>query len=61
MSEERKLILNLLVEGKITSDEADELLEALERTPPRSSKNLKPAPNRPPRNPGRVLARRCRE
>lgn len=31
MSEERKLILNLLAEGKITPDEADELLEALEQ------------------------------
>lgn len=30
MSEERKLILNLLSEGKITAEEADELLEALD-------------------------------
>lgn len=31
MSEERKLILNLLAEGKITPEEADELIEALEQ------------------------------
>ncbi len=30
MSEERKLILNLLAEGKITSEEAEELLDAIE-------------------------------
>lgn len=30
MSDERKLILNLLSEGKITAEEADELLEALD-------------------------------
>lgn len=29
MSEERKIILNLLAEGKITADEAEQLLEAL--------------------------------
>ncbi len=31
MSDERKLILNLLAEGKVTAEEADELLEALEQ------------------------------
>jgi len=31
MSEERKLILNLLAEGKITSEEAEELLDAIEQ------------------------------
>jgi hypothetical protein len=33
MSEERKKILDMLVEGKITTDEADRLLAALDREP----------------------------
>jgi len=32
MSEERKIILNLLAEGKITADEAEQLLEALDES-----------------------------
>ena len=32
MSEERKIILNLLAEGRITADEAEQLLEALDES-----------------------------
>lgn len=32
MSEERRIILNLLAEGKITADEAEQLLDALDET-----------------------------
>ncbi|HPI01196.1 MAG TPA: DUF4097 family beta strand repeat-containing protein [Bacillota bacterium] len=59
MSEERKLILNLLVEGKITSDEADELLEALEQDA--SEKQQEPetgteqAPEEPGEGPGEEM------
>lgn len=34
MSEERRLILKMLVEGKLTVEEADRLLSAIEGTPP---------------------------
>ncbi|WP_432981847.1 SHOCT-like domain-containing protein [Dactylosporangium sp. CA-233914] len=34
MNEERKEILQMLAEGKITTDEADQLIEALERVQP---------------------------
>jgi hypothetical protein len=33
MSEDRKRILTMLAEGKVTADEADRLLDALSRTP----------------------------
>ena len=34
MSEERKIILNLLAEGKITAREAEQLMEALDESDP---------------------------
>lgn len=38
MSDERKMVLNMLEEGKITADEAAKLLETLEKTRPESKK-----------------------
>ena len=45
MSEDRRSILQMLSEGKITADEADRLLAALERGP-RSASGPAPGPRR---------------
>ena len=47
MTEDRKRILALLAEGKITADEADRLISALER-PAAVVAGPEPAPRKPP-------------
>lgn len=51
MSEDRSRILSLLAEGKITADEAERLLDALEsRSEPKSTPVSEPAkPGQPPK------------
>jgi hypothetical protein len=48
MNEQRRQILRMLAEGKITADEAEQLIDALEReqpeSPPRASNRPKPRP-----------------
>jgi len=49
MSDQRKQILQMLAEGKITADEAEQLIAALDReqsesAPPRASDRAKPSP-----------------
>jgi hypothetical protein len=51
MSEDRRSILGMLAEGKITTDEAERLLAALDREPARAAGGAEPASaasNRPP-------------
>jgi len=48
MNEQRRQILQMLAEGKITADEAERLINALERTQPESSP---PAESRPKARP----------
>ena len=51
MSEDRRSILNMLAEGKVTADEAERLLSALDRDPARALPGAEPAAaghNRPP-------------
>jgi hypothetical protein len=49
MSEERKRILQMVAQGKITVDEADELLTALAERAPAASAGSAGAANSPPR------------
>ncbi|MDT0443036.1 SHOCT-like domain-containing protein [Streptomyces johnsoniae] len=48
MNEQRRQILEMLAEGKVTADEAERLIDALERerpeSPPRSASRPKPRP-----------------
>lgn len=48
MNEQRRQILQMLAEGKITADEAEQLIDALEReqpeSPPRAAPRPKPRP-----------------
>jgi hypothetical protein len=49
MNEQRRQILQMLAEGKITSDEAERLLDALQRAQPESSPAAESHPNPRPR------------
>lgn len=44
MTDDRRSILNLLAEGKITADEAERLLTALDRSRATDSETLEPGP-----------------
>ena len=47
MSEDRKRILDMLAEGKITAAEADLLLDSLESTAAQATARHRPPPPRP--------------
>jgi hypothetical protein len=47
MSENRKQILEMLAAGKITADEAERLIAALERAPNGNAAGAEPAPRKP--------------
>ncbi|GAB3961640.1 hypothetical protein GCM10029978_014370 [Actinoallomurus acanthiterrae] len=49
MNEQRRQILQMLTEGKITADEAERLIEALERAQPESPPAGESRPNRRPK------------
>src|SRR4029453_14545192 len=49
MNEQRRQILQMLAEGKITADEAELLIDALEREPPESPPTAAPPPNPRPK------------
>jgi hypothetical protein len=49
MNEQRRQILQMLAEGKITADEAERLIDALEREQPESPPGAAPRPNPRPR------------
>jgi hypothetical protein len=52
LTEERRRILNMLAEGKLSAEQADKLLEALGNQPaPLARGNNVPAPNLPERDP----------
>ncbi len=48
MNEQRRQILQMLAEGKITADEAERLIDALEREQPESPPGPRPARNPDP-------------
>jgi hypothetical protein len=49
MNEQRRQILQMLTEGKITADEAERLIDALEREPPESPPGAAPGPKPRPK------------
>ncbi|HZN74341.1 MAG TPA: hypothetical protein VFC00_21955 [Micromonosporaceae bacterium] len=49
MNEQRRLILQMLAEGKITTDDADRLIDALAREQPESSAGIAPRPKPRPK------------
>lgn len=49
MDEQRRQVLQMLAEGKITADEAERLIDALERERPESPPGAAPRPNPRPR------------
>ncbi len=49
MNEQRRQILQMLAEGKITADEAERLIDALEREQPASSPSAAPRPKPQPK------------
>ena len=49
MNEQRRQILQMLVEGKITADEAEQLIDALEREQPESPPGAAPGPKPRPK------------
>jgi hypothetical protein len=49
MNEQRRQILQMLVEGKITADEAERLIDALEREQPESPLGAAPGPKPRPK------------
>lgn len=49
MNEQRRQILQMLAEGKITTDEAERLIDALEREQPESPPGAAPRPKPRPR------------
>lgn len=49
MKEQRRQILQMLAEGKITADEAEQLIDALEREQPESPPGAVPRPKPRPR------------
>lgn len=49
MNEQRRQILQMLAEGKITSDEAERLIDALEREEPESPPGAAPRPKSRPK------------
>jgi SHOCT-like domain len=49
MNEQRRQILQMLAEGKITADEAGRLIDALEREPPESPPTAAPRPKPRPK------------
>jgi hypothetical protein len=49
MNEQRHQILQMLAEGKITADEAERLIDALEREQPESPPGAAPRPKPPPK------------
>ena len=49
MSEQRRQILQMLAEGKITADEAERLIDALERQQPESPPGAAPRPKSRPK------------
>jgi hypothetical protein len=49
MNEQRRQILQMLAEGKITADEAEQLIDALEREQPESPPKAAPRPNPRPK------------
>jgi len=49
MNEQHRQILEMLAEGKITADEAERLIDALEREQPELSPGAAPRPNRRPK------------
>jgi hypothetical protein len=49
MNEQRRQILQMLAEGKITADEAERLIDALEREQPESPPGAGPRPNPRPK------------
>ena len=46
MNEQRRQVLQMLAEGKITADEAERLIDALQREQPESPTGAAPRPNR---------------
>ena len=49
MNEQRRQVLEMLAEGKITADEAERLVDALDREQPESPPGAAPRPNPRPR------------
>jgi polyhydroxyalkanoate synthesis regulator phasin len=49
MNEQRRQILQMLTEGKVTADEAERLIDALERQQPESPTAATPRPNPRPK------------
>lgn len=49
MNEQRRQILQMLAEGKITADEAERLIDALDRVQPESSPGAAPRPKPRPK------------
>lgn len=49
MNEQRRQILHMLAEGKITADEAERLIDAVEREQPESPPGAAPCPKSRPR------------
>lgn len=49
MNEQRRQILQMLAEGKITTEEAERLIDALEREQPESTPGAGPRPNPRPK------------
>ena len=59
MNEERRQVLQMLAEGKVTADEAERLIDALERDEPDPDQDREDCQSCPAR-PARGAARRCR-
>ena len=49
MNEQRRQVLQMLAEGKITADEAEQLIDALEREQPESPPGAEPRPKSRPK------------
>ena len=49
MNEQRRQVLQMLAEGKITADEAEQLIDALEREQPASPPGATPSPKSRPK------------
>ncbi|MET7291623.1 hypothetical protein ABZS79_05620 [Streptomyces griseoloalbus] len=49
MNEQRRQILHMLAEGRITADEAERLIDALEREQPESPRGATPRPKHRPK------------